>query len=139
MLVAIPARYPNACVPGAVAAVTGMSRELAAAHLAALQRKQGFRVQLGTPNFITKRVLERLGWTVETRYLGGKLTIQRWVARHSKGTYLVTSRNHMIAIVDGKVVEDNGVPIPRSQVRVVMKLERLDADEQDLHRIYRMT
>lgn len=110
-------RETKDCAVKAVTAVTGVHY----IDVHGLMEANGRRHRHGTPNAITRAVLDKLGfatheikvWSKTVRSLGREF-------RNIPGTYLVWTRGHILAIKDGEVLDwTNG------RLHRILKVERV--------------
>lgn len=92
------------CAVKAVAAVTGLAYLVVHSAMC----RHGRRPKSCTPNRITYEVLKHLGFKNKdvTRYYKSKTvrTLEREM-KHRRGTYLVWTKGHILAVVKGKVCD----------------------------------
>jgi hypothetical protein len=91
------------CAVKAVSLVTGVHY----ADVLALMDAKGRKPRKGTPMRIIYATLKHLGYTtvkIDTYDAKTVRTLERQM-RHTKGTYLVWVRKHILAVVDGNVID----------------------------------
>ena len=95
----------NDCSVKAIAIVSGLSYS----ECHSLYRKHGRKNKKGTPIYITHKVLEDLGCSIDyikpKKENGSKYTLRTIGKAYPKGDYIIITNNHMVALCDG-VIED---------------------------------
>jgi hypothetical protein len=115
----------NDCAVRAVAAATDTHY----ADVHSLMARNGRKPRRGTPNEISRKVLDILGFKTQEvtpffksktiRTLGHEL-------KYRQGTYLVWTRGHILAIVDGEVKD-----FTKGRCHRVRRIERVVRKERD--------
>lgn len=122
-------RYSQYCGPAVASAVTGFSRVEVAKALRHLERSQGRKSRASTSITSLVDFFQVVGWSVRKfRYPSHprQVRVHEWLRSNPTGTWLVTVSGHVIAVKDGRIVEDNGSPSLMGRVLLAIQLSETE-------------
>lgn len=91
------------CGVTSLAVATGMGYTKAWQALRSLGRAKG----TGTLNTMITKAASMLGFKANELQIRGTLTLAKFIKLHNRGRYIVYTKDHAVAVVDGKMFDSN--------------------------------